>query len=208
MKPFNPGSGSGIRDPEPQNVEPPDPESPNPRIPSRSNLRIPDHPNPDQCLRSDPIPVPESFEHPIRIPMIPVDRTSGSRIPNPGSRVVAALRRFRHPLPIRVHVKQGKPSSVSIMRRGLSGGAVDSCAGPWRTSGGWWESGFGIRELGIRESGTQEPGTSNPRIPNPGSRNPSAWDRDEWDVALTDGPTYRLFRERHSDRWFLEGVVD
>ena len=137
-----------------------------------------------------------------------VDRTPGSRIPNPGSRVVAALRRFRHPLPIRVHVKQGKPSSISIMRRGLGEGAVGSCAGPWRTSGGWWE--FGIRDsgLGIRESGTQEPGTSNPRIPDPGSRIPSAWDRDEWDVALTDGPTYRLFRERHSDRWFLEGVVD
>ncbi len=92
---------------------------------------------------------------------------------------ILALRRFRHPVPIRVHVKQGKPSSVSIMPRGLSGGAIDSCAGPWRTSGGWWET----------------------RIPSP-------WDRDEWDVALADGPTYRLFRERHSDRWFLEGVVD
>jgi hypothetical protein len=72
------------------------------------------------------------------------------------------------------------------MRRGLSGGAIDSCAGPWRTSGGWWET----------------------RIPDPGSRVPDPWDRDEWDVALADGPTYRLFRERHSDKWFLEGVID
>ncbi len=46
------------------------------------------------------------------------------------------------------------------------------------------------------------------RIPSPGSRVPDPWDRDEWDVALADGPTYRLFRERHSDKWFLEGVVD
>ena len=113
-------------------------------------------------------------------------RTSGSRIPNPGSRVSIALRRFRHPVPIRVHVKQGKPSSVSIMKRGLSGGAIDSCAGPWRTSGAWWDT----------------------RISNPESRVPDPWDRDEWDVALADGPTYRLFRERHSDKWFLEGVVD
>jgi len=96
---------------------------------------------------------------------------------------VAALRRFRHPIPIRVHVKHGKPSSVAMMQRGLSGGAVDSCAGPWRTSGGWWES------------------KGESRIPAP-------WDRDEWDVALTGGPTYRLFRARHSDKWFLEGVVD
>jgi protein ImuB len=95
-----------------------------------------------------------------------------------------ALRRFRHPVPIRVHVKQGKPSSVSIFQRGLSGGVVDSCAGPWRTSGGWWQS-------------------SEPR-----AQSHKPWDRDEWDVALADGPTYRLFRERHSDKWFLEGVVD
>jgi protein ImuB len=147
-----------------------------------------------------------------------IDRTSESRIPNPESRVVAALRRFRHPLPIRVHVTQGKPSSISIMRRGVSGGAVDSCAGPWRTSGAWWEagirdSGLGIREPEAREPGAREhrtpgPGTWKSRIPDPESRIPVPWDRDEWDVALTDGPTYRLFRERHSDKWFLEGVVD
>ena len=127
-------------------------------------------------------------------------RTPGSRIPNPGSRVSIALRRFRHPVPIRVHVKQGKPSSVSIMKRGLSGGAIDSCAGPWRTSGAWWDTRISNPETRI----------SNPesRIPSPGSRVPDPWDRDEWDVALADGPTYRLFRERHSDKWFLEGVVD
>jgi protein ImuB len=96
---------------------------------------------------------------------------------------VVALRRFRHPIPIRVQMTHGKPSSIAMMQRGLSGGAVDSCAGPWRTSGGWWES------------------KGESRIPAP-------WDRDEWDVALTSGPTYRLFRARHSDKWFLEGVVD
>ena len=45
-------------------------------------------------------------------------------------------------------------------------------------------------------------------VPFPESRVPTPWDRDEWDVALAEGPTYRLFRERHSDKWFLEGVVD
>jgi protein ImuB len=35
-----------------------------------------------------------------------------------------------------------------------------------------------------------------------------AWDRDEWDVTLGDGATYRVFRARGSDAWFLEGVVD
>ena len=35
-----------------------------------------------------------------------------------------------------------------------------------------------------------------------------AWDRDEWDVTLSDGVTYRVFRDRSTDAWFLEGVVD
>ena len=146
-----------------------------------------------------------------------VGKSGASRLP------IVALRRFRHPVPIRVHMKGGRPSSVSITRRGLSGGAVDACAGPWRTSGGWWGS------------ATPDPG---PRIPDPWPRVPSLdgardaltlrqaqgrpalgrgesdsrradpWDRDEWDVALAGGPTYRLFRERHSGNWFLEGVVD
>jgi protein ImuB len=34
------------------------------------------------------------------------------------------------------------------------------------------------------------------------------WDRDEWDVSVRDGATYRVFRERHSDAWFIEGIVD
>jgi protein ImuB len=35
-----------------------------------------------------------------------------------------------------------------------------------------------------------------------------AWDRDEWDVTLGDGATYRIFRDRATNAWFLEGVVD
>jgi protein ImuB len=112
-----------------------------------------------------------------------------------------ALRRFRHPVPARVRVEDGRPVRVSIDRRGMNGGGVDMCAGPWRTSGGWWETGTRDSGLGTRESGTSsDPGS---RIPNP-----EPWDHDEWDVTLTDGATYRLFRARDTDRWFVEGVVD
>ena len=122
---------------------------------------------------------------------------------------VVALRRFRYPVPVRVHVQQGQPSSVSTMQRGLIGGTVAASAGPWRTSGGWWEA--GTRDSGLAQS--PEPRVQS-REPSAQSREPRAesqrrpWDRDEWDVALADGPAYRLFRERHTDRWFLEGVVD
>ncbi|HKE84235.1 MAG TPA: DNA polymerase Y family protein [Vicinamibacterales bacterium] len=86
-----------------------------------------------------------------------------------------ALRRFRHPIPARVRVKDAQPEYVAFDRRGLSGGGVESCAGPWRTTGDWWREG---------------------------------WDRDEWDVTVSGGTTYRLFRARDTDRWFVEGVVD
>jgi protein ImuB len=35
-----------------------------------------------------------------------------------------------------------------------------------------------------------------------------AWCREEWDVVLDAGGIYRIFRDRLSDRWYLEGVLD
>ena len=35
-----------------------------------------------------------------------------------------------------------------------------------------------------------------------------AWDRDEWEVTLRDGVSYRLFRERQQDAWFVDAVID
>ena len=86
-----------------------------------------------------------------------------------------ALRRFRHPVPARVRTHDNRPEYVAIDRRGMSGGGIESCAGPWRTAGDWWREG---------------------------------WDRDEWDVTVRGGTTYRLFRARDTDRWFVEGIVD
>jgi protein ImuB len=100
---------------------------------------------------------------------------------------VVALRRFRIPIPARVHVEDGRPVRVWIDRRGYGGGRVEMAAGPWRTSGAWWEE------------------------PAPVHRSPKGeggWNRDEWDVALSDGVTYRLFRERTGKAWLVEGSVD
>ena len=109
------------------------------------------------------------------------------RIPNPEPRVPRlAMRRFRFPVPARMRVEGGIPVRVIIDRRGLSGGKVEKYAGPWRTSGGWWMD------------------TAN----SPKPRSGEGWDRDEWDVTLSDGATYRVFRERDTDAWFIEGVVD
>ena len=90
-----------------------------------------------------------------------------------------ALRRFRPPVAVRVTVDRGRPIHVFIDRRGMPGGHVQQAAGPWRTSGAWWDA--------------------SPGVP---------WDRDEWDVALSDGSICRLFRDRLGECWFLDGVLD
>jgi len=92
--------------------------------------------------------------------------------------IPSALRRCRQPVPARVAANQNRPMRVTTDRRGFSGGSVVSCAGPWRTSGEWWAGGA------------------------------ASWNRDEWDVSLSDGGVYRIFRERETDRWFIDAIVD
>ena len=88
------------------------------------------------------------------------------------------LRRFRPPVAVRVTVERGRPVRLAIDRRGMPGGRIDRSAGPWRTSGAWWTDARG------------------------------RWDRDEWDVALGDGTICRLFQQRETGTWFVEGVMD
>jgi protein ImuB len=144
------------------------------------------------------------------------DSGLGVRIPNPGSRIpVVALRRFRFPVPARVRVDRGAPVRVISDRRGWSGGHVETYAGPWRSSGGWWLDTADVHRDKPRSHG----GTEISRTDGAGERDfrvsvspwpvaVKAWERDEWDVTLSDGATYRIFRERDTDAWFIEGVVD
>ena len=88
------------------------------------------------------------------------------------------MRRFRPPIAIRVRSDRGRPGHVAIDRRGMPGGGVARAAGPWRTSGAWWD---------------------------PKS---AAWDRDEWDVALSDGSICRLVYDRITECWFLDAILD
>ncbi len=99
--------------------------------------------------------------------------------PDPGQ-PHAVLRRFRKPVPARVALRDGQPVRVISGAPGLGGGAVVACAGPWRTSGGWW------------------------RAHHPAG----SWNRDEWDLALASGGVYRLSRVRADDRWVIEGIWD
>jgi protein ImuB len=120
----------------------------------------------------------------------------------------AVLRRFRRPVPVRVAVREGRPARVHADGAGLPGGAVAECAGPWRTSGAWWQ---------VSPAATSGP-----------------WARDEWDLAIREGPVYRVSRApapapgggarepgardaavhgrapdaASVDRWVIEGIWD
>jgi protein ImuB len=70
-------------------------------------------------------------------------QTSGSTRPEarslkPEAHTTQVIRRFRAPIPARVTLEQGRPVRVTTDRRGFSGGKVDRCDGPWRSSGDWW----------------------------------------------------------------------
>lgn len=112
----------------------------------------------------------------------------------------SALRRFRFPIPTRVVISEGRPIRVQTDRQGFTSGAITQAAGPWRTSGDWWQE---------REAGqVGRVGQVNSHPPNQPYQPDQPWDRDEWDVAMQDGTVYRLVVEREVGQWFLEGVID
>ena len=104
--------------------------------------------------------------------------------PGPVTRVTPAgapqtvLRRFRLPVPARVTLERGLPVVVVPAAAALPGGRIVERAGPWRSSGRWWD------------------------VSRPG------WDRDEWDVELASGSCYRLARDRKTGQWEIEGEMD
>jgi protein ImuB len=196
------------------------------------------------------------------------------RRPELANTLNSVLRRFRQSIPARVIVESERPVRVTTDRRGFAGGSVVACAGPWRTSGAWWEgeaeaapaaipsrATFALRAtvakgrplahcsspgLSASEGGRRGiseetrrgwpasaeatarppelarriasegggPGASEKKLAGQveGAGRASAilpsWNRDEWDVALNDGAVYRLFQDRETGGWFIEGIVD
>ena len=170
MKPFMPVEMSAQRETSAQRKPRDEPQRPRDTESNRKNLSVsaslPAAPEPHSGDDGPAAPEPHSGE---------------------GGWFVSALRRFRHPIIARVRLEERRPVRVHTDRRELPGGRVETCAGPWRTSGAWW---------------------CEPAAPKPRSGEGGAWDREEWDVTLADGGTYRIFRDRRDDKWFVEGQVD
>jgi protein ImuB len=133
--------------------------------------------------------------HPTRESRIPNPESRAAnpdaRIPSRESPLFSAVRRFRRPVPARVALADGRPVRVTTDRRGIAGGSVTHCAGPWRTSGQWWAP-------------NASPGPSDPAR----DELRRMWNRDEWDVSLGDGAAYRIFADRETNGWFIDAIID
>lgn len=139
--------------------------------------------SPEHPVAPETVPPPSAAASPLAaaIRTLPLDDAERRVAP-----LGTLLRRFRRPVAARVRVDaDGHPTHVSAPLAGLRGGGVARWAGPWRTSGEWWQVDTLRGQAGM-----------------PG------WDRDEWDVALDDRVIYRVMRDRGSDRWFVEGYWD
>ncbi len=101
---------------------------------------------------------------------------------------ITALRVFRPALRATVTLRAGKPAHVVCSKRAEAGGDILWMAGPWRTSGDWWEQdGWARDEWDIAIS---------PVV----GRRPS--------VVGKSLCLYRLVHDLLSRKWFLEGTYD
>jgi protein ImuB len=96
------------------------------------------------------------------------------------------VRRLRQPWPVEVVLGAGRsPKAIRFGVRSrdtaFRDGAIAQAAGPWRSSGAWWQ---------------------------PSTECDGAWDRDEWDIALDSGAAYRVFQDRKTGQWWVEGEID
>ena len=172
--------------------------------------------------------------HPGAFAMKPFcNRSQSRRSPSPPptarqAQLHSALRRCRQPVPARVIAEHDRPVRVTTDRRGYVGGAVVHAAGPWRTSGAWWTGGERRRPASERAGGGAPAPVEKSRtgeVPRPvldtrehngasasglgvGPQANKYWNRDEWDVSLSDGGVYRIFRDRETDGWFIDGIFD
>ena len=124
---------------------------------------------------------PEGFRMQRFVPSEPFSprRHGGTEKNNSSNDLVTALRIFRPPVEVAVTLQDGKPASINCPKNKEMHGEILWAAGPWCSSGDWWEQeGWARDEWDIAVQG-------------------------EAGIAL-----YRLVRDRLGGRWILEGTYD
>jgi protein ImuB len=82
-------------------------------------------------------PVAIDTYHPDSFALAPFGSPCHASEPDPGAAGMLALRALRPPLPAQVRRHRQRPVWI---RSAIANGRVVRCAGPWRTTGGWWSS--------------------------------------------------------------------
>ena len=119
---------------------------------------------------------PEGFQMQHFAPREPQVKPDPAKSPDD---LVTALRMFRPPAAATVTLQEGKPRLIACVKRKEIHGEILWAAGPWRSSGDWWEQEGWARD---------------------------EWDiavQQETGIAL-----YRLVRDLLSGRWWVEGTYD
>ena len=145
----------------------------------------------------------------------------------PSSAPVTALRMFRPPLRAKVTLHDGKPKHVVCPKRKEIHGQILWMAGPWRSSGGWWEQDGWSRDewdIAMQSCGADTPvrqsifarQTSVAGRQSSGkllalSHQLSAKEQSPVDCQSTSKSSLALYRLVHdllSGQWFVEGTYD
>jgi protein ImuB len=114
---------------------------------------------------------------------------------------VTALRMFRPPLRALVQLQDGKPVHVLCPKRKEIQGEILWLAGPWRSSGDWWEQDGWARDewdIAIQPSVASRPSVV--------GRRPSVVGNAMFEPGTL--ALYRLVRDLLGGNWFVEGAYD
>jgi protein ImuB len=151
---------------------------------------------------------PEAFRMQRFVPAEP-EEPKGKPESVSSSAPVTALRMFRPPLRATVTLRDGKPGHVACPKRKEISGEILWMAGPWRSSGDWWEQDGWARDewdiamqlpvtSGQWSVSRSQKFTASRRSSIAGG---AALEKAGW--AL-----YRLVHDLLSGKWFVEGTYD
>lgn len=121
----------------------------------------------------------KTFANSLSTDILLEDEPPATSVINPREAPVTALRIFRPPLQAEVTILEGTPVRLVCPKKKDVCGEIIWAAGPWRSSGDWWEQEGWARD---------------------------EWDimlQNETGIAL-----YRLVRDHFSARWAVEGSYD
>jgi protein ImuB len=109
------------------------------------------------------------------------------------------LRTIRPPMEVEVMCAGMAPEFV----RGASVSArVVSAAGPWRRQGEWWTGDFAA----MPDTSTPDGAASHHASWQAAA--PAAYLRDYYELALAEAGVYRVYRDLHSGKWYVDGIYD